>query len=535
MIHRSRDQGQSWEVISPDLTTNDPETQDYAGGPISHDSTGVEVYNTVFAFAESPHQAGVLWAGSDDGKVHISRDNGANWKDITPADMPKGGTVNVIDLSAHGPGRAFIAVYRYREDDFHPYIFRTNDYGESWDLLTNGNNGIPATNFTRAVREDPDRKGLLYAGTEFGMYVSFDDGAHWQRFQNNLPVTPVTDLRVHRKDLVVSTQGRAFWVLDDISPLHQITDEVQKADAWLFEPRVAHRGGGLGGARVNYYIAELPEGEMTLEFLDGNGKVVRSYKGKAGDKPERVQVNRRFNPGPSRITVLEGLNTFTWDLRREQLEKPKGVVHWSGRTPGRTVVPGTYQVRLSAGDWSQTRSLKIELNPNSRATVADLQKQDQLLAKIAAKIDELFDGLTRLREIKLQAKGIVERMSKAGIEDNAVTEESEELTGKLTAIEVELTQVKSKSGQDPINFPPMIDNQFTSLYGFVNSGDFQPTAGAYERFEDLKPQLDDLLGQLQQVIRTDLTAFNDLLRNKNVPPVIIATPGGRPTTEESGR
>ena len=208
--------------------------------------TGVEIYNTVFAFEESPHRAGLLWAGSDDGKLHLSRDHGVNWKEVTPKDMPEGGTVNVIDLSAHGAGRAHIAVYRYRENDFRPYIFQTDNFGESWKLLTDGTNGIPATHFTRAIREDPDRRGLLYAGTEFGLYISFDDGAHWQRFQNNLPVTPVTDLRVHRKDLVVSTQGRAFWILDDVAPLHQITDEVQKADMYLFEPRVAYRGGVSG-------------------------------------------------------------------------------------------------------------------------------------------------------------------------------------------------------------------------------------------------------------------------------------------------
>jgi hypothetical protein len=204
----SKDHGQSWTVVSPDLTTNNVEQQDYAGGAITRDNTGVEVYNTVFAFEESPQTRGLLWSGSDDGRFHLSRDAGASWKEITPRDMPRGGTVNVIELSAHDPGRAFIAVYRYRENDFRPYIFRTNDYGASWSLLTDGKNGIPATSFTRAIREDPDRKGLLYAGTEFGLYVSFDDGAHWQRFQLNLPVTPVTDLRVHRKDLVVSTQAR---------------------------------------------------------------------------------------------------------------------------------------------------------------------------------------------------------------------------------------------------------------------------------------------------------------------------------------
>jgi len=508
VVLRSKNGGQSWEEISPDLTTNNPETQDYAGGPISHDSTGVEVYNTIFAFEESPHTPGLLWAGSDDGKVHISRNHGTNWTDITPKGMPDGGTVNVIELSAHDSARAFIAVYRYREDDFRPYIFRTNNYGASWNLLTNGKNGIPATNFTRAIREDPDRKGLLYAGTEFGLYISFDDGAHWQRFQNNLPVSPVTDLRVHRKDLVVSTQGRAFWCLDDLTPLHQITNKVQKAEAWLFEPRAAYRGTDLGGARFNYYFAKPSEEEVAMDILDASGQVLWSFKG---------------NPGE------EGVNTVTWNFRLKPPEIPEGVIHWAGPGAGAKLVPGTYQVRMKAGKWSQTQSFEVKGNPNYPSTVAQYQKQYGLLADIDAKIDELFTGLTNLRDIKTQSKNIVKRMEKAGMADPSIADAAKKLNEKLTAIEIQLTQVKSKSGQDPINFPPMLDNQFTTLYSYVADFDYQPTAGAYQRFEDLKPQLTDLMGQLKQVIDTDLTAFNSLLASKNVPLVIVA--GVRPPTD----
>jgi hypothetical protein len=254
-VHRSTNRGQTWEVISPDLTYDDPETQDYSGGPISRDNTGVEVFGTVFAFEESPHTRGVLWAGTDDGRVHISLNAGQSWGDITPRGVEPRSTVNMIDLSAHDAGRAFIAVQRYRLDDFRPYIYRTNDYGGTWELLTDGTNGIPANHFTRVVREDPDRRGLLYAGTEFGLYVSFDDGAHWQSFQRNLPVTPVTDLAVHRQDLVVATQGRSFWILDDLTPLHQVDEAAAAETAFLYKTRDTYRmrSGRRGGGNSNSF------------------------------------------------------------------------------------------------------------------------------------------------------------------------------------------------------------------------------------------------------------------------------------------
>ncbi len=531
VVHMSRDHGQSWTVISPDLTTNNPEYQDYAGGPITHDSTGVEVYNTVFALAESPHRSGELWAGSDDGRVHISRDRGGSWEEITPDEMPEGGTVNVVELSSHAPGRAFIAVYRYREDDFNPYIFRTNDYGKNWDLLTDGTNGIPSTHFTRAIREDPDRKGLLYAGTEFGLYLSVDDGAHWQRFQLNLPVTPVTDLRVHRKDLVVSTQGRSFWVLDNVTPLHQITDEVQSADLWLYAPRTAYRGGSLGGATIDYYLKDVPEEELTLEVLDSSDNVIQTFKGKADDKAPSEgggSFARLFGGSDTRLPVKKGLNRFNWRLREKGPEIPKGVVHWGG-TPGMQVVPGTYQVRLSVSEWTETRPLEVGLNPNISTTVAELEEQHKLATEVAAAIESLFGTLGDLRDVKAQSKEIVARMKKAGEENEEIADAAKALDEKLTEIEEQITQVKSKSGQDPINFPPMIDNQLTTLYSYVVMADYPPTAGAYERFDDLKPDLASLKAQFDEVVAGDLMAFNQLVAGLNLPPVILS---GTPATED---
>ncbi len=288
-VHRTRDGGMTWQTISPDLTRNDKTKQDFPGGPLQHDHTSVEVYGTIFAFAESPHSPGTLWAGSDDGLVHVSRDNGAIWADVTPPGLPVDGTVNSLEISPHRAGRVMLAVQRYRMDDFTPYVFLTNNYGESWDVLTDGANGIPADHPVRVVREDPKRPGLLYAGTEFGMFVSFDDGEHWQSFQLNLPVTPITDIQVYRNDLVVATQGRSFWILDDLTPLHQLDQAIAASDWYLFQPAAAElvRRGGRGGSRsadpppsgvvLRYYLGEEPKDEVTLEVLDGEGNVIRSF------------------------------------------------------------------------------------------------------------------------------------------------------------------------------------------------------------------------------------------------------------------
>ena len=524
VVHMSRDEGQSWTVVSPDLTTDNPEHQDYAGGPITHDSTGVEVYNTIFAFEESPYNPGELWAGSDDGRVHISRNRGETWTEITPEGMPEGGTVNEIEISAHDPARVFIAVYRYRENDFRPYIFRTNDAGESWDLLTDGTNGIPPTHFTRAIREDPDRRGLLYAGTEFGLYISFDDGAHWQRFQNNLPVSPVTGLQVHRKDLVVSTQGRSFWVLDDVSPLHQITDETVAQDVVLYEPRTAYRGGFLAGAEIHFHLREEPESPITLEIADADGEVLRSFTGRPGPAPATGPISPFAiffgGGGGGRLPAAEGLNKFRWNLRAEAIQRPAGVVHWGG-TPGLPALPGDYEVRLKVGEETMTQPLTVEINPNVSSTAEELAKQNELGTTVAGEIEKLFAALTRLREVKAQASGIVDRLTKADQADEDLGSLASALGERLTEIEETITQTNSKSSQDPINFPPMIDNQLVTLYGYIVQGDYEPTAGAFQRYEDLKPDLDQIHADLEAAITEHLTPFNARVAELGVPAIIL--------------
>jgi photosystem II stability/assembly factor-like uncharacterized protein len=533
-VHRTQDGGFTWEVISPDLTRNDKSKQDYSGGTgITRDNTGVEVYDVIFAFEESPHKPGLLWAGSDDGLVHISHDNGKTWQNITPKEMPEWGCVNMIDLSAHDPGRAHIAVYKYRQNDFTPYIFQTNDYGKTWRRLTDGKNGIPPNHFVRVVREDPHRKGLLYAGTEFGLYVSFDDGAHWQSLQLNLPVTPITDLYVHPiyKDLVVATQGRAFWILDDLGVLHQLTDRVQTTRNHLFKPEDGYRT-GMGPINIFYYLAEEPKQPVRVEILDAKDQVVAAYTSRAGEgEAERpaTEEEQFFGPvRPPQVTARKGLNRFAWNARYAPLfEIPRGIVMWGGGgagSAGPKVVPGRYQVRVTVGDWRATEAFEVRPDPRFNTTTADYEEQLKLAREVGAKIAELYRDLATIREVKRQATDLGERLRRGGFGEE-VAKAARGLVERLTAIEGEFTQLQGEGGQDALNFPGRLDNQFVRLYSEIVSDDKRPSKGEYQRFEDLKPELAKLQTQLDQVLKTDLAKFNELVRSKNVPPIIVARPG----------
>ena len=354
-VFKTTDDGQSWQKISPDLTRQLDQYHDIPGGPIQHDATGVEVYSSIFALEESPHQEGELWAGTDDGRLHLTRDGGDTWTEITPTGIPYEGTINKIELSTHSPGRALVAVYHYRYNDFKPYLYRTEDFGKNWKLLTTGRNGIPATHFVRAIAEDPQRKGLLYAGTEYGMYVSMDDGAKWESLQLNLPHVPVTDLEVKDNDLVMSTQGRSFWILEGLSLLRQINASVTQSSHHFFAPADAYRTNVSGyQPSLHFYLAEKPNNNETvkLEILDEAGNIVRTYSSK-----EKNKLNR--------IKATKGLNTFTWDLRHQGPFLVKSLVTMVIRnpSPGPRAVPGSYTVRLSVGDWSASHPLAILPDP----------------------------------------------------------------------------------------------------------------------------------------------------------------------------
>lgn len=432
----------------------------------------------------------------------------------------------MIELSPHDPARAFLAVYKYRENDLKPYLFRTNNSGRSWELLTDTTNGIPADHFVRVVREDPDRKGLLYAGTEFGLYVSFDDGKHWQSLQLNLPVTPITDLAVHNQDLVVTTQGRSFWILDDLTPLHQLTDAVARSQVHLFQPRVTHRTrkprrfrapnapeNPPYGVIVYYYFAKKPETPVTLEILDAAGTLVRAFS----TKPEKERKEKK----EGKLEVKAGLNRFTWDLTYPAPELVEGAIMGLSSTGGPTAPTGTYQVRLTAGDWTQTRSVELRKDPRSKATDADLKAQFDLAVAVRDTLTQTHHAIRNLRAVRQQVTDIAERAVRAGY-DQKVKTAAETLSQKLTELEEELIQTKVEGGQDTINYPPRLDNQFAYLYSVVNAQESYPTWGSYELFEDLKAKLAPQLDQLQNLLQTDLAKFNALLRQEAVPRIIIS-------------
>jgi photosystem II stability/assembly factor-like uncharacterized protein len=543
VVHRSHDEGKSWETISPDLTRDDESKQGYSGGPLNYDNTGVEVYGTIFAFAESPATPGELWAGSDDGRVHLSRDNGANWTEVTPKGLPEWGTVNSIELSRRS-GRAYVVVHKYRLEDRRPYVFRTDDHGKSWQLLTDGKNGIPADHWLRVVREDPERPGLLFAGSEFGLYVSFDDGRSWQRFQLDLPTAPVADLAVKDGDLAIATHGRSFWVLDDLSPLRQMTPEIAKASRHLFAPRPAirllNRGGGGGGnpnvgqnppygATIFFLLPENLSGdgktEVKLEILDPAGRVIRTLSSQK-EEPAAPNPFLRFFPElarPRKLAAEQGLNRYDWDLQLPDAFVVSDAVLW-GSTDGPRVPPGTYQVKMTVGDWTSTQPLAVLPDPRKQVAPEALAAQYRVARAAWESLTRTHRAIQKLRDVRSQVEGIAKRMKDAGLPDDAaggVGDAAKALTAKLDAIQNALQQPKSQASQDILNYPPQLDDQIANLIGVVASAEAAPTQPTEQRLAELQQQLDQKLAELDQVLQTDLPAFEKLVRDKQAPVVIV--------------
>ncbi len=556
-IMKSTDEGQSWQAISPDLTRADPSTLQVTGGPINRDGAGAETYATVFALAESPHQPGLIWAGSDDGLVHISQDNGESWDNITPLDMPEWSLVSILELSPHDPATCFLAATRYKLDDYAPYLFKTNDYGQTWQRI---NDGIPADDFTRVIRCDPAKPGLLYAGTETGFYISFDDGARWQRFQLNLPVTPIHDLLIKNDDLIAATHGRSFWILDDLSRLRQLSGKREPKRAVLLQPRDTQRilesidgrrlvdqpgktymsstgvmaaythrvtpenvverefldsGENLPrGVLISYYLAEAPTGKISLSIADAEGNLLREFlsldeaeRQKQKEKPDRSIVYLRAKPG---------WNRFVWDMRLPTSPAIEGKDPQFERLPGPTVCPGAYRLTLQAGGEAQSQPFNLIKESTSSATDGDLQQQFDLLLAIHQLYSEATETINAMRRQRTQLSSLAQRLA-ASAEQRDLADWATGLRDRILEIEkgIFIPDLPSgwagrlNQGTDPLR-------RLGALPSVVGLGEFPPTEQAEAVFDKLAGIIKARMGEFDALSQIEVAAFNQLLADEEI-------------------
>ena len=527
-IFKTTNGGHSWEAISPDLTRNDKSKQQASGGPITIDDTGTEYYDTVFTIAPSPLAKGLIWAGTDDGLVQVTRDEGKSWTNVTPKDLPEWSRVSLIEASPHDAGTAYVAIDRHQNDDLHPYIYRTSDYGKTWAQIATG---IPDNVFVRAVREDPKKKGVLYAGTERGLYVSFDDGAHWRSMQLNLPIVPIHDLVVKDDDLVLATHGRSFWILDDVSPLRQFADTVAKEDLHVYQPATAYRlhvgdapkrafFAGKNppvGAVIYYYLRQAPKGEVKIEILDAAGHVIRDYSSNRLEPLDEPRDPDDKKP-EKEIKPEAGLNRFVWDLHYEDAVRVPGYYLWEygEGARGPLALPGNYQVRLTADGKSQTVPLDVKLDPNVKVAASDLDKQFKLLLDVRDQINRVYDAVNQIQDVRDQLGGLKKRLA-PGDSYKSLLDASSGLDAKLVAVRDPLINFKISANEDSLAYPPGIDGKLAflsmSVAGFA---DAPPTESQVQLFDQLKKQTDDDLARWEQVRGTDLAAFQKLASDQGI-------------------
>jgi photosystem II stability/assembly factor-like uncharacterized protein len=568
-LMQSTNGGASWQTISPDLTRNDKSKGGPTGGPITKDNTSVEYYSTIFYAAESPVEPGVLWVGSDDGLVHVSRDGGGHWDNVTPPKsiMPEWIMINEIDASPFDKGTAYVAATMYKWDDFRPYLYKTNDYGKTWTKIVDG---IPNDQFTRVIRSDTKRRGLLFAGTERALYTSFDDGAHWQSLQYKLPTVPVTDLLVHDNALIAATQGRGFWMLDDIEPLRQLTPEIAAKTSYLFTPPMTwrteggggRRGGGRGastegtnppnGVVVDYIVNAKPGTKVSLAFLGADGKVIREFKGdvqaeavkprelsgtpppppppppaekkeaiksegapteqQPSEQAEAKEEEDEFRPGGQndKLTdVVSGHNRFAWDLRVADAKKFPGMILWAGGTTGMRVLPGTYTAKLTVGDQSMTAPFEVKEDPRTSISAADLKAQFDFVSSTLAKLSEVNEQIIKIRDVRKQLTDVKKRVGSAK-ESKPIVDAANDLDKKMTAVEEALYQTKNKSPEDPLNFPIRLNDKLAGVADSASTGSWPPTAQQIAVRDELVPQIDAQLAKLKAIWDADLPAFNKL-------------------------
>ncbi|MDH3650612.1 MAG: glycosyl hydrolase, partial [Saprospiraceae bacterium] len=506
-VWKTTDDGQSWEKISPDLTYADPETLGKTGGIITNDMNGPEIYATVFALNASYHDINTIWAGSDDGMIHITRDAGKRWIDITPPELPKFSRVSIMEESKHNPGTLYVAANRYQVDDRTPYVFKTMDYGKTWTKIIEG---IAPGHFSRVIREDHINPDLLFLGTEHGVYISFDAGEHWQTVQLNLPDTPIRDLVIKDDDIVLGTHGRSFWILDDINPLREASQEISNQSALLFQPSNPIRS--VYNAVVQYHLKEKVD-SVVFEILTTDGELVSRHVGTEEEYKDDPNIPWWRRGGSSKPTTAAGINKFTWDLRYPGATTFEGMIIWSGRPARGPKAPlGNYQVQMTVGDYTKVYPFTIHIDPNLRGiTKADLQEQFDLAMQIRDKTTEANEAVIRIRKVR---DTLDERLSMA--KDESLTEQGYAFIGGITEIEEALYQTKNQSNQDPLNFPIRLNNRLASLRRSLENGDAKPTAGAYKVFEELSAELKNHLTILDGLIKDDLIKVNDMLKGQGL-------------------
>jgi photosystem II stability/assembly factor-like uncharacterized protein len=589
-VFRTADEGTTWERISPDLTRNDKSKLGPSGGPITKDNTGAEYYCTVFAFAESPVERGVLWAGSDDGLIHVSRDDGKTWKNVTPAAIRPFSLVSIIEASPHDAGTAYVAVTRYKWDDFRPYLFKTANYGRTWTKITTG---IGPEDFTRVIREDPARRGLLYAGTETGVYVSFDDGGKWHRLGGSLPVVPIHDMVVKDTDLVLGTHGRSFWVLDDLEPIRQLAASAVAGKARLFEPRPTVRfrtdfgfpqPPKLGknyrmtgativtyrqiekpdgskaqvnidagqnppeGVLVSYWLRDKPEGDVTLTFLDAKGKTIRAFKSAPPEPKEKKADEKPLTPEQKRSEEIKkarepkipkeaGLNRFAWNMRYPDAARVEDDPTWESAEAtlaGPVCAPGHYRVRLQVASERHEAAFEIRKDPRVSATQADLDAQFDLRLRIRDKLSEVHEAINTIRALRAQVEGWEKRAEGSGGAAR-LRRAATALKAKTASVEEELIQVKAKSRQDTLNYPAKLNLKIGGLAMSVGSADFAPTKAMQDVFADLSRRADAQLAKWRQIAKSDVAAFDKLVRGSGVPAVTAVRAKREPRRAELRR
>src|SRR4051812_27942855 len=517
-VWKSTNEGQSWEKISPDLTRHDPKTMGPSGGPLTKDNTGVETYATVFTVAPSAKDGNVIWAGSDDGYVQVTRNAGTSWKNVTPKGLGDFARISLIEASPHRAGTAYVAANRYQQDDFAPYVFRTDDYGDTWTPIADG---VAPNDFARAIREDPKREKLLYLGTEHGIYVSFDDGANWQSLKQNLPDTPVHDIAVEERDLVIATHGRGFYVMDNIAPLRQ--GGIQTTSNFhLYKPEDALRGLDRSVA-IDYYLKQ-PAQKVTMEFLDPQGKVIRAFTGTTADAERKPPTpDGSADDGPRRPPephpgVAAGLNRLTWDMRYPGAVDFPGLIMWAANSRGPLAPPGTYQVRVNADGQTETQPFAIRREPHllKDVTDQDLREEFDLAIKVRDKATQANEAVLLVRGIKAQ---IEERKGKLDAKSAPVAKALDDFAAALSAIEGEIYQVKLQSSQDPLNFPIKLNNKIAALQGVIESADVRPTEQAYSVFRTLSNGLDEQLGKLDTRVKGQMPPVNQLLQRLKLDPI----------------